>query len=111
MFLLIISMVLSLVGPVLAELIRQWLFAAEALLQEPAKDADPETVLKTFWDTVLQQIPLYHFRRRAIVWAIRNATLKHAGSLVYAARNGSTLTQAVSGRDQQAMAKEIAESL
>lgn len=111
MFLLIINLVLALVGPVIAELIRQWLFTAAKLLPTPAKDADPEAVLRNLWDAVLEQIPIYHFRRRAIVWAIRNATLKRAGLLVFAARDGLKADQALGPKGQQEFAKEIADAL
>ncbi len=106
----VILIILSLVGPIIAELIRKWLYAAEAVLREPNPSRNPRDNLKDFWDGVLSQVPLYRFRVRTVIWAVRNASLKHAAVIMSAAAQGKTEV-ALPGADYETFNREISQAL
>lgn len=88
MFLTVIQIVLTLVGPIIAALIKEWLLKAEAAMREPAVGSNPRDNVKDLFDAALAQVPWYRFRVKSALRAVRKASLEHADKIMQAARAG-----------------------
>ena len=84
---MIIGVILQFLGPVLAELLRNWLEKAADRLPNPANPTPQE--MGKLWDEVLKQVPWYRMAARGLVGVARKVTVARCQEIVNAAQAGA----------------------
>lgn len=85
MWVQLVFLVLSFVGPILAEWFKEWLFAAAKVMPADSEDVGE------FFDKALEQIPWYQPFKRQLLWKVKQVVLERKEEFIKAAKEGGVV--------------------